>query len=214
MKCLSPTKSLWISVCQAAYSYREIAYPCEKADLPQIRSTTLGHCHPWWPQGRRCPTCPIQGSLGFLCHSPVDPKSEEVLKGEVSLNFKTDSHERTSLTCFYSKISNLPSSLNSFLLLRQLYVRPLSVCTLCGGAQEHTCLSYFETFCPFKSGHSASHLYSKLWLQFTAGWDCIACKEISGITESLQRLLCGEKALIIWGMTNYHVKSCRTSYSS
>lgn len=79
-----------VPVCQAACFSWEAVYPCERADLLRIRSVTLGQRHPPRPAERRCPACPTQGSLRFLCHSQAPPKSEEVLKGKVSLDFNTD----------------------------------------------------------------------------------------------------------------------------
>lgn len=77
-------------VCQAAYFYREIAYPCERADLPLICSANARPSNPpSWPPERRCPMCSRQDALRVLSHIQASLKSEEVLKGKVILYFKT-----------------------------------------------------------------------------------------------------------------------------
>ena len=93
LKCLSATKSLWISVsCPcllgSTLSWRKSlslwkGWPATNL-LCYAGPSTRPSCPPW-----RCPLCFRQGSPQFPCHIQSSPKSEEFFKKEVILNLKT-----------------------------------------------------------------------------------------------------------------------------
>lgn len=213
------------SVCREAYFYWEIAYPCERADLPLIHSATLGPAPPSITTPSRCPICSIQGSLRFLYHSPASPKSEEVLKGRVSLNFKTDLNfvpKNMPNMLAFRIILNSPyfSCLYSSCLLHQLYFGALWVCILSLEMRNNS--SALSTLCRYVllRVDALGHRHPKPSLQFTARWDSVSCKDVSGATEHLQTLLFGEENAdhVRDNQLSYHCwQSCkigRTLYNS
>lgn len=101
-------------VCQEEYFYWEIAYPCERDDLPLICSANTWPSNPpSCPSKRRCPICSRQDALRVLGHIRAYPKSVEVLKEKVILYLKTSKFctKRTSLTCLNSGILYIPTFL-------------------------------------------------------------------------------------------------------
>lgn len=202
--CLSAAKSLWISV----------SGPCLSGSILLWRNS-LSLWRSW-------PATNLSAMLDPV-RFPHDPQREDVLfapdralsgacvifrlfsswrrfgKGRLFSISKLIwiLYQRTSLTSCTREPCVSPLFLSSFFLppSSALLWGPMSLYTLPGSAEEHGCSYCFVPLCPLDSRCSISHLHSKLWLQFMAGWDFISCKEISGIIEHLQRILFWEGSI-------------------